>query len=437
MQCPQASREWITWWSLRYEKKETLSVSIFGRGRLSEGFSQAGFHPVAHVESNLAACCTLRTRAAYHWMKEQHREKQYSDYLGGALSRQNFYAQIPERITKSIINATIAKETLPDIFKQVDTILGNQKLDLIIGGPPCQAYSLVGRSRDQNRMKGDCRNYLYIYYAEFLRKYEPAYFVFENVNGLLSARDANDNLYFDAMIEVFRNCGYETEFMTLSAEDYGVLQKRKRIILVGRKGNSTGFYPVPDKWKPEVLVREIFCDLPSITAGSGNPGPCCVGVYDGTWQYEARIRNDQFPVTWHQARPNTERDLEIYRTAVILWNKKRKRLNYNSLPERLKTHKHRDSFIDRFKVVAADISFSHTIVAHIKKDGHYYIHPDINQNRSITPREAARLQTFPDDYYFESINGIPSRTSAFQQIGNAVPVLLARKMAQKLREVWI
>ena len=370
-------------------------------------------------------------------MKEHRRETQYSDYLNGKLTRPEFYALIPERITNSVINATIAKESLPGIFKQVDTVLDSQKLDLIIGGPPCQAYSLVGRSRDQNRMKGDRRNYLYVYYADFLRKFKPTYFVFENVTGLLSARDTEDKLYFDSMRDLFRSCGYETDYKIISAENYGVLQRRKRVILVGRKGNSAGFYPEPDKWEPGVQVGEIFSDLPSINAGEGNTGPCRIGSYDGTWQYDAGIRNGAIPVTWHQARPNTEQDLEIYRTAVNLWNREKKRLNYNSLPERLKSHKHRDSFLDRFKVVAENIPFSHTVVAHIAKDGHYYIHPDINQNRSITPREAARLQTFPDDYYFEGINSIPARTSVFRQIGNAVPVLLARKIAEKLKERWM
>ncbi|MDE0510416.1 MAG: DNA cytosine methyltransferase [Gammaproteobacteria bacterium] len=168
-------------------------ISLFsGGGGLSEGFIRVGLHPIAHVESDRAACYTLLTRMAYHWMKEHCREKQYSDYLNGRLPRREFYALIPERITNSVINATIAKDTLPQIFKQVDTALDSQKLDLIIGGPPCQAYSLVGRSRDQNRMKGDPRNYLYTYYADFLRKYKPTYFVFENVTGLLSARDTSD-----------------------------------------------------------------------------------------------------------------------------------------------------------------------------------------------------------------------------------------------------
>ncbi|NTW70055.1 MAG: DNA cytosine methyltransferase [Chlorobiaceae bacterium] len=408
-----------------------------GAGGLSEGFIQTGYKPVAHVESDQAACFTLLTRRAYHWLKSQERTDLYADYLNGSLSRTEFYGYVPEKIIGSVINAEIGADSLTRIFRRIDDLLENRKLDLIIGGPPCQAYSLAGRSRDQNRMVGDKRNYLYRYYAEFLKRYRPGYFVFENVTGLLSAKDEVGNLYFRAMRSLFREYGYETEFMPLSANDYGVLQNRKRVILVGRRGKVTGFYPEPKKWRPDVSVQEIFQGLPAIPAGGGHPGPCSVGTYNGSWQKDAGIRNDDLPVTWHQARPNNEQDLEIYRIAIELWNNKKARLDYNSLPDRLKTHRNQHSFLDRFKVVASDLPYSHTVVAHIAKDGHYYIHPDVTQNRSITPREAARLQTFPDDYYFESSNEVPGRTPAFRQIGNAVPVLLAKKIAEKLKEVWL
>ena len=419
-------------------RQKRLFLDLFaGAGGLSEGFVLAGFEPVAHVESDKAACFTLRTRMAYHWLKDHERTEIYAAYLNGDTTRPEFYEHVPKQIISSVINTEIDDPTLSDIFRQVDALLGGRTLDLIVGGPPCQAYSIVGRSRDRNGMKGDKRNYLYIYYAEFLKRYKPSYFVFENVTGLLSARDEDGSLYFNAMRDLFLECGYETEYMTLSAEDYGVLQSRKRIILVGRRGKATGFYPEPDKWNPGVKVREVFRDLPAIGAGEGVVGPCRVKAYRGTWQIEAGIRNEDLPVTWHQSRPNNEQDLEIYRIVVDLWDKEKTRLDYNRLPDRLKTHRHRDSFLDRFKVVASDLPFSHTVVAHIAKDGHYYIHPDIKQNRSITPREAARLQTFPDDYYFESVNGVPGRTPAFRQIGNAVPVLLARKIAEKLKEAWL
>lgn len=419
-------------------QKKLCFLDLFaGAGGLSEGFIQAGFTPIAHVESDKAACFTLKTRMAYHWLRSVGQEEIYIDYLNNKIDRNKLYSNVPTEVEQSVINKEIAQESIADIFKTIDLRLQGRKLDLIVGGPPCQAYSLVGRSRSTNRMIGDKRNYLYIFYAEFLKHYNPDYFVFENVTGLLSAKDHDGNSHFNSMRKLFFDSGYETEYRVLSANEYGVPQTRKRIILVGRKGNSTGFYPEPKKWNPGVTVEEVFRNLPAIKAGGGQVSPCQTKPYLGSWLHEACVLNTTMPVTWHQARPNTEQDLEIYRIVVELWNLKRKRLEYDDLPERLKTHQNRKAFVDRFKVVAGDLSASHTVVAHLSKDGHYYIHPDIEQNRSITPREAARLQTFPDDYYFESIKPSPGRTAAFRQIGNAVPVLLARRIAERLKENWI
>ena len=408
-----------------------------GGGGLSEGFIQTGFEPVAHVEGERSACFTLRTRMAYHWLKEHDKLEMYASYLNGSLSRRQFYQEVPKQVEESVIQAEICQETLPAIFGKVDALLGNRKLDLIVGGPPCQAYSLVGRSRDSLGMKCDERNYLYRHYAQFLGKYKPSYFVFENVVGLLSASDSDGRSHFETMCRLFSEHGYEIEHRILAANDYGVLQRRKRVFLVGHLGKSADFYPEPQKWNAQARVGEIFSDLPAISAGAGDPGPCNIKPRPGAWAQEAGVRSIDMPVTWHQARPHSSQDLEIYRIAVDLWNSKKARLKYNDLPEHLKTHRNRNSFCDRFKVVVSDLPYSHTVVAHIAKDGHYYIHPDIAQNRSITPREAARLQTFPDDYYFESVSGVPRRTPVFRQVGNAVPVLLARKIAEKLREVWI
>ena len=138
-------------------------------------------------------------------------------------------------------------------------------------------------------------------------------------------------------------------------------------------------------------------------------------------------------LTQHVARPHTSQDKEIYKIAVRKWDSKKERLDYNDLPDHLKTHNNRHSFFDRFKVVAKDLSYSQTVVAHISKDGHYYIHPDIYQNRSITVREAARLQSFPDDYYFEGVKECANRTAAFKQIGNAVPPLMAWEIAKLIK----
>ena len=419
------------------EKKEFRYLDLFaGAGGLSEGFIRAGFIPVAHVEMNTSACYTLKTRLAYHWLSKCDKVDIYKSYLEGNISRDELYKNVPEKVLESVINKEISDETIPSIFSKIDHVLedGN-KIDLIIGGPPCQAYSLIGRACDVNKMQNDKRNYLFRYYALFLKKYLPKYFVFENVVGLLSARDKSKKYYFEEMKDLFQENGYTVEYRILNSSHYGVPQNRKRVILVGKKGgDDSNFYPIPEEWITNITVSEILRDLPKIKAGQGSVLPCKTNENCSSWLYEAGIENKSLPVTWHQSRPNNEQDLEIYKKAVESWNNGHQRLNYNDLPEHLKTHKNRHSFTDRFKVVAGDLPYSQTIMAHIAKDGHYYIHPDINQNRSLTPREAARLQTFPDDYFFESESGKYSRTDAFRQIGNAVPVLLAQKIAEKLKE---
>ena len=418
-------------------KKGLKFLDLFaGAGGLSEGFIDAGFVPVAHVEIDPAASFTLRTRMAYHWLNDNDYLDPYIRYLKRKIDRHQLYASVPEEIIDSVINKEIGKATISSIFSKIDANLGDKKLDLIVGGPPCQAYSIAGRARDENRMVGDKRNYLYTFYAQFLDRYKPRYFVFENVLGLYSARDVNGNSYLEAMLNLFRSCGYHVEYQTLSAEDYGVLQRRKRIIIVGRRGRKDGFFPQPDTWSPNVTVQEVFRDLPEIGSGEGSIGPCKTKKQVSEWRKQALAGNASCPVTMHQARTNKEQDLEIYRMVVELWNQENSRFEYNMLPQRLISHKNDESFLDRFKVVAADLPYSHTVVAHIAKDGHYYIHPDIRQNRSITPREAARIQTFPDDYFFESASERTGRTAAFKQIGNAVPVLLARKIAEKLMSEW-
>lgn len=409
-----------------------------GAGGLSEGFIRAGYEPVAHVEMDVAACYSLKTRVAYHWLKRNEKLNIYNRYLKGEITRNEFYEEIPKSVLDSVLNYEISEETLPVIFAKIDAILGEKKLDLIVGGPPCQAYSLVGRSRSENKMVGDKRNYLYKLYAEFLKHYQPEYFVFENVVGLLSAKDEDGSLHLENMRKLFKAYGYSTEFRTLNASDYGVLQNRKRIILIGKRGEHEGFYPEIPVIANTYKAGELFCDLPSIKAGEGMVTPVATNPYSGKYLYNSGIKEyDQEPVTFHQARPHTEQDLEIYRIVVETWNKKNERIAYTDLPERLRTHNNTKCFLDRFKVVAGNLPYTQTVVAHICRDGHYYIHPDIKQNRSLTPREAARIQTFPDNYYFESVTGKPSRTLAYKQIGNAVPVCLAHSVAKALLDRFV
>jgi len=396
-------------------------IDLFaGAGGLSEGFIQAGFEPIAHVEIENSACNTLRTRAACHYLKANNYYKIYISYLKGEITREQLYLSVPKDILDAVINLPIGDEHNETINQQIKKSLGKRKVDLIIGGPPCQAYSLVGRSRSKTKMEGDPRNYLFIQYAEYLERYKPKMFVFENVLGLKSAKGGH---YLEEMEKIFNKKGYKIKLHTLEARNFGVLQNRKRIIILGWQKNKNISVPNLEEIAIEsnYLVKDLLIDLPVINAGEGADRFLKYKTETTEYLKSHALRNGIDILTQHIARPHREQDKEIYKIAVQKWNKKQERLNYNDLPERLKTHQNRTSFFDRFKVVASDLPYSQTVVAHIAKDGHYYIHPDIKQNRSISVREAARLQSFPDDYYFEGEKEGSNRTAAF----NAVPPLMA------------
>ncbi len=410
-------------------------IDLFaGAGGLSEGFIRAGFEPVAHVELDKAACYTLKTRAVYYYLKSIDKFDTYVSYLKGEITRQELYSSVPSEILDTVINLPIGSDHNPAIHKLISKQLGSSAVDLIIGGPPCQAYSVVGRARSANNMSGDPRNYLYVQYAKYLERYQPRMFVFENVLGLKSAKEG---LYLKNMEKLFLKKGYSMKLFTVEANNFGVLQNRKRIIILGWKEKLS--LSIPDiealRIKTDFKVKHVLNDLPAIQAGEGVDKFVTYKSRTNKYLNQSFIRNGINVVTQHIARPQSDQDKEIYRIAVEKWNENKKRLNYNDLPVRLKTHQNRHSFFDRFKVVAANESYAQTVVAHISKDGHYYIHPDKKQNRSLSIREAARLQSFPDDYYFEGVKEGIVRTPAFKQIGNAVPPLMAEITAKIIRKL--
>ena len=228
------------------------------------------------------------------------------------------------------------------------------------------------------------------------------------------------------MRRLMRRAGYNTDYKILNAADFGVPQNRKRVILVGwNKTSKLNGYPDFPATEREYVVKDFFVGLPKIQAGTGRQ----VRKFSkrNMLLEKLGILNPKFGILMDQvSRPNNRQDLEIYRRAVLA-KRKGENIKYNPLPRRLKTHNNEVGFLDRFKVVDTNINGSHTIVAHIAKDGHFYIHPDIKQNRSLTVREAARLQTFPDDYKFEGERG-----PQFKQIGNAVPPMLSEIVARIL-----
>lgn len=402
-------------------------IDIFaGAGGLSEGFQRNGYIPVAHVEMKKEACLTLKTRECFYYLKKHGRIEDYKNYLRREITRDELYAMVPEKVLNSVINETMSEEGMPALFDRIDQLMevqGIENIDVLVGGPPCQAYSLVGRARSKTNMVGDPRNYLYMLYCEVLEKYRPKIFVFENVPGLLTA---NGGSYFDDMRERFRKAGYFLEYRILNSKEYGVLQNRRRVIVIGWREGTDFTYPELDKKEQKYLVDDLFSDLPYIEPGESRNVYKCKST---EYLRESGIRTEDDILTLHQARPNLERDRKIYRQVIEAWNNGQKRLKYTELPEELCTHNNRTAFLDRFKVVAKDMPYAQTMVAHISKDGHYFIHPDIKQARSISVREAARIQSFPDNYFFEG-----GRTASFLQIGNAVPPLMASAIAKKLKE---
>lgn len=409
------------------QTKQPKVLDLFaGAGGFSEGFMSVGCDMIAHIEMDKDACDTIKTRVLYHALEKRSRLDEYKKYLLGYLKREELINKygLQKEIT-TVIQAKIDRSNYKNLVKQVKERLNGEKLDIIIGGPPCQAYSHIGISSDRNHMKRDERKYLYEYYVEFLKALQPKMFVFENVPGLLSA---GKGIYLRKMRQRMKEVGYNTDYRILNAAEFGVPQDRKRIILIGwNKNSNMESYPDFQRVERNYRVIDFLSDLPKLNSGKG--------IRNGKYKsksnllHSLKIINPKVQVLLdHVSRPQTKLDLEIYRIAVKKKNEGGN-IKYNELPVRLKTHKNQTGFLDRFKVVNALGMASHTIIAHISKDGHYYIHPDLKQNRSLTVREAARIQTFPDDFKFEG-----SRTSQLRQIGNAVPPMLSKIIANKLTQ---
>lgn len=414
-----------------YPVKRMNYIDLFaGAGGLSEGFARAGFTPIAHIEMVRNACDTLLTRSFYYKLKKTTKgRKYYSSYLRGEITHEEFFKSMPKDILDSVICETMSKDSLPKIFDKIDQralALNINQVDIIIGGPPCQAYSLVGRSRKD--MNSDPRNWLYKLYIEFLKKYKPKLFVFENVEGI---KTAGGGSFLEDIKRLVGKAGYDMDIRLLESQNYGVLQRRKREIIIGvqksyHKSHPDYPYPEADFNSDKYFVKDLLVDLPPLQPGEKNNQ-----YVDKPTRYlsESCIRQKSDILTWHETRPIREHDRKIYRFVIEFTSKWGRNPKYTEIPSELRTHKNQSSFLDRFKVVRSDAHYSQTMVAHISKDGHYYIHPDIKQARSLSVREAARIQSFPDNYFFEG-----PRTSALTQIGNAVPPLLAYKIAKAIQE---
>lgn len=312
-------------------------IDLFaGAGGLSEGFISQGFNPIAHIEMDKHTCDTLKTRIAYYTLKDIDRLDIYYNYLKGIIDRNTLWGLLPDKKINSVINTEISKTTIESTFKHIDALIVNkQKIDLIIGGPPCQAYSLVGRARDPKKMEDDHRNHLYKLYVNFLNKYKPKMFVFENVPGILSAKNGQ---YFELIKDAISAAGYKFDYKILNAKDFNVLQDRKRVILIGWKQNTNIDYPQFETQNNNYkLSDDLFSDLQPLKQGQGILGATM--YYSEATEYlkSTGIRKNIDFTTQHISRAVNTNDLEIYKIAINEWEKG-KRLKYTMLPPHLIKH---------------------------------------------------------------------------------------------------
>lgn len=341
--------------------------------------------------------------------------------------------------TEELINGSWSEESKEIYAKDNDSlvvekglrgVVGNNSVDLIIGGPPCQAYSIAGRAQSPNGMKNDYRNYLFESYAKVVDYFKPKLFVFENVPGLLTACPG-DIPVRERIFNAFNEIGYEIrnpsdlKKSVYCAEDFEVPQKRNRIIILGvKKGSNLNLEKVYStltklKKKERKTVRDAIGNLPSLM-----PTGDVVKVGNAHISHK-QVSGEIIPN--HTPRYHGFRDQKLFKEWLLnkmnSYSQEEKKAFYTKITGHTSNHiKYRNLEWDKP---------SPTIVAHLYKDGYMFIHPDIKQLRTITVREAALLQSFPLDYSFSS-----SASYNYKMIGNAVPVLFAKGIAEAIYKVF-
>ncbi|WP_060679478.1 DNA cytosine methyltransferase [Virgibacillus halodenitrificans] len=393
-------------------------IDIFaGCGGLSEGFEKnQQFSMLAAVEWEKSPVKNLVHRLATKWN------------IDDAANR---VLRFDIQRTEELLNGWSNDPEFGSHFG-LDAFLEGRSLDLIIGGPPCQAYSVAGRIRDKDGMLNDYRNYLFEGYLEIVRKYRPKLFVFENVPGMLSAKPGGIPV-IELIKKDIERSGYEIvddlkQYAQVDMSEYGVPQKRKRVIIIGLRkdmypnvqGILKSFYTehLP-KYKESVkTVQDAIENLPKLYPLEQeikmNGRKCSHSL------------NHEIPN--HLSRFHSKRDIKIFKMlAEDIENGHFKYVSSEALKQLYTELTNRTSNVHKYHVLRWDKP-SNTIPAHLYKDGLRHIHPDSTQARSITVREAARLQTFDDDYEF-----ISSAGDNYKMIGNAVPPKFSEKLAAAIK----
>lgn len=518
-------------------------IDLFaGPGGLGEGFSNClsgshrSFEIKLSIEKDPNAHQTLELRSFYRSFTEKNIPEEYYNVARAASIKkrkteiEKLFNRYPKQAEKARREAWCAElGVIPDeeVDQRIEQGLNGEKNWVLIGGPPCQAYSVVGRSRRQwkeNLDKEDKRVHLYREYLRIIAKFHPAVFVMENVRGLLSSkvdgkkvfdlikRDLNDPSgvfpgYNTPKYKIFSFVNHPLHFdfnnqpsyekdtdYLIKAENYGIPQKRHRVILLGvREDIDYNGEELLKKADRQISVKEAIGDLPKVRSvlnryfvgieeKNNKPNRIYRSLSDSsekwrTWltRFEQEIQSldpsfdrvnfsqNKLPVggeyfkahelytptdlhKWyvdkrlkgfpnHESRSHLVQDLKRYLFAAKFARKygfSPKLGDYQRYSEALlPDHANAKSgkFSDRFRVQLED-SPATTVTSHISKDGHYFIHYDPSQCRSFTVREAARIQTFPDNYIF-----CGSRTAQYHQVGNAVPPFLAYKLAKVVHKV--
>lgn len=477
-------------------------IDVFaGPGGLNEGFSRLGeqagtpvFETIGSFEMDATACATLRVRHTYHHLVRSAEgvPEAYYEFIRSERTLSEFVGAPEVAAAYAAAKSAVHRIELGKDRAESDALIstalqGAGALDsdwVLVGGPPCQAYSLVGRSRRRNdaAFEDDHKHFLYREYLHILQTFNPPVFVMENVKGLLSSTNRGTQM-FDLIRADLENAGsrgydlysfvvggepgaFRPKDFIIRSEEHGVPQKRHRVILLGVR---RGFLPAgrrPGRLKKcaSVSVYRALGHLPSIRSGlsparedsleawralrskaresaradasRSERGTSRGGAFvrpsglSPEGRFEEWAADDRLGgFIQHESRTHMASDLLRYYFAADLALTVGRSPKLGDFPaELLPNHANVTAaerpFEDRFRVQVATEP-STTVTSHIAKDGHYYIHYDPEQMRSLTVREAARLQSFPDNYFFSG-----NRTQQYHQVGNAVPPLLAFQLAE-------
>lgn len=501
-------------------------IDLFaGPGGLGEGFSSllndAGerkFKIKLSIEKDEHAHRTLELRAFFREFLPGQAPDDFYEYLRGNIGREELFKRFPveaKQAANEAWMATLGKRSDAEVDRRIEIALGTENQNwVLIGGPPCQAYSLVGRSRRKNDedFEKDEKHFLYEEYLRILAVHKPPVFVMENVKGLLSAKVKKEGIFekirtdlehprfatgigrkedlkykFYPLIPSTGEVAghFKPEDFVIRSEDFQIPQARHRIIIVGVRSDREAAQEFLKPSKTKIAIEQVIGDLPRLRSGLSKeadsaenwrdavhelvnargfskdemPAELCESLVSASKRVGAclsrggRFLEEKVRPAWHadwfvdaklkgvcnhETRGHIRADLHRYFFAAVFARENGRSPLLEDFPKAL-LPKHGNvaaalketKFNDRFRVQLAGRP-STTVVSHISKDGHYYIHYDPAQCRSLTVREAARLQTFPDNYFFEG-----ERTEQYKQVGNAVPPLLARQIAKIISEMLV